>query len=220
MMEMSRLTICMNFFSLGFQNYSRNRHVRFSLQLNYPKKKKTLIRSLEMCVLFLHFHIFFIVLQLFFYSLCVRHFLRLRVHILLKNIEWYCLCVKLTKPNKTNYFYSLCKVLNEVQKSVCFFLNRKTLVAKKPKSITYDFYVYIERMETIIEHQRKLLLQLDVLLQTNQLAIGRTRLLKMLALNIFVVEHNLERGNKKNTLHTNAYNSIAKFCRYATISCI
>lgn len=49
-------------------------------------------------------------------------------------------------------------------------------------------------METILEHQRKLLLQLSILLQHGPLAITRTRLMKMLALNIFALEHNLDKG--------------------------
>lgn len=49
-------------------------------------------------------------------------------------------------------------------------------------------------METIVDNQRKLLMQFDVLLQHNKLGITRTRLLKILALNIFVMEHNLNKG--------------------------
>lgn len=49
-------------------------------------------------------------------------------------------------------------------------------------------------METILEHQRKLLLQLSVLLQREPLILSRTRLMKILALNIFTIEHNLDKG--------------------------
>ncbi|XP_073816275.1 smg6 nonsense mediated mRNA decay factor [Musca autumnalis] len=52
-------------------------------------------------------------------------------------------------------------------------------------------------METIVEHQRKLLMQFDVLLQHNMLGISRTRLLKILALNIFVMEHNLNKDTRR-----------------------
>lgn len=57
------------------------------------------------------------------------------------------------------------------------------------------FYFVLFSMETILEHQRKLMLQLSALLQTEPLAITRNRLMKMLALNIFIIEHNLEKGN-------------------------
>ncbi|KAM7360927.1 smg6 nonsense mediated mRNA decay factor [Cochliomyia hominivorax] len=52
-------------------------------------------------------------------------------------------------------------------------------------------------METIIEHQRKLLLQLNVLLQHEPLALTRTRLMKILALNIFTIEHNLDKDTRR-----------------------
>ncbi|XP_065371769.1 telomerase-binding protein EST1A [Calliphora vicina] len=52
-------------------------------------------------------------------------------------------------------------------------------------------------MESILEHQRKLLLQLSILLQNEPLAITRTRLLKMLALNIFALEHNLDKDTRR-----------------------
>ncbi|XP_061388976.1 telomerase-binding protein EST1A-like [Musca vetustissima] len=52
-------------------------------------------------------------------------------------------------------------------------------------------------METIVEHQRKLLMQFDVLLQHNKIGITRTRLLKILALNIFVMEHNLNKDTRR-----------------------
>ncbi|KAI8130679.1 Telomerase-binding protein EST1A [Lucilia cuprina] len=52
-------------------------------------------------------------------------------------------------------------------------------------------------METILEHQRKLLLQLSVLLEYEPLAITRNRLMKILALNIFAIEHNLDKDTRR-----------------------
>lgn len=78
-------------------------------------------------------------------------------------------------------------------------------------------------METILEHQRKLMLQLSVLLQADPLAITRNRLLKMLALNIFIIEHNLEKGNylKRFVKYYKILNKqTVKYFRHPTLSCI
>uniref|UniRef100_A0A1I8PRJ8 PIN domain-containing protein n=1 Tax=Stomoxys calcitrans TaxID=35570 RepID=A0A1I8PRJ8_STOCA len=52
-------------------------------------------------------------------------------------------------------------------------------------------------METIVEHQRKLFMQLSVLLEMGKIALTRARLLKMLTLNIFVIEHNLNKETRR-----------------------
>lgn len=51
-------------------------------------------------------------------------------------------------------------------------------------------------MESIVEHQHKFLLQFDVMLQNfEKLSLSRHRFLKMLVLNVAVVDINLAKGN-------------------------
>ncbi|XP_054732170.1 telomerase-binding protein EST1A [Anastrepha obliqua] len=52
-------------------------------------------------------------------------------------------------------------------------------------------------METIIEHQRKLLVQLSVLLKHSTFPIKRSRLLRIVALNIFMLEHNMHKESRR-----------------------
>ncbi|XP_075147521.1 smg6 nonsense mediated mRNA decay factor [Haematobia irritans] len=52
-------------------------------------------------------------------------------------------------------------------------------------------------METIVEHQRKFFMQLNVLLNHEKLAFTRTKILKILTLNIFVIEHNLNKDTRR-----------------------
>ncbi|XP_017471058.1 PREDICTED: telomerase-binding protein EST1A isoform X1 [Rhagoletis zephyria] len=52
-------------------------------------------------------------------------------------------------------------------------------------------------METIVEHQRKLLAQLSVLLKHNSFPIKRSRLLRIVALNIFQLEHNMHKETRR-----------------------
>ncbi|XP_067616825.1 telomerase-binding protein EST1A isoform X2 [Eurosta solidaginis] len=52
-------------------------------------------------------------------------------------------------------------------------------------------------METVIEHQGKLLVQLNVLLKRSTLTIKRSRLLRIVALNIFILEQNMHKESRR-----------------------
>lgn len=49
-------------------------------------------------------------------------------------------------------------------------------------------------MESIVEQQRKLLAELKVLLKRDPFPMKRSHLLKIVALNIFLLEHNMHKG--------------------------
>ncbi|CAD6992737.1 telomerase-binding protein EST1A [Ceratitis capitata] len=52
-------------------------------------------------------------------------------------------------------------------------------------------------MESVVAHQRKLLAELSVLLSRSPFPIKRSRLLKIVALNIFILEHNMHKESRR-----------------------